>query len=121
MFKTGVLQSAYWHQFAMTAHSPVGMNPQKYNVVKETEAIGTFANNDIVHQDPDGANHESFSYGLKKSLLNYMHNLGLDEPLQKWFEQKVPKTKVEPAFIEHALMNDEDVLFKPNAKIIFFV
>ncbi|HRD57050.1 MAG TPA: B12-binding domain-containing radical SAM protein [Ferruginibacter sp.] len=119
MFKTGVLQSAYWHQFAMTAHSPVGMNPQKYNVVKETEAIGTFANNDIVHQDPDGANHESFSYGLKKSLLNYMHNLGLDEPLQKWFEQKVPKTKVEPAFIEHALMNDEDVLFKPNAKIIF--
>lgn len=119
MFKTGVLQSAYWHQFAMTAHSPVGMNPQKYNVVKVSEAIGTFANNDIVHQDPGGANHESFSYGLKKSLLNYMHNLGLDEPLQKWFEQKVPKTKVEPAFIEHALMNDEDVLFKPNAKIIF--
>ena len=119
MFKSGVLQSAYWHQFAMTAHSPVGMNPEKYKVVKETELIGTFANNDIIHVDPTGADHESFSFGLKKSLFNYMHNLGLEEPLQKWFEQKVPKTKVEPGFIENALMNEEGLGFKPNAKVIF--
>ncbi|MFT3979192.1 MAG: B12-binding domain-containing radical SAM protein [Ferruginibacter sp.] len=119
LFKTGVLQSAYWHQFAMTAHSPVGMQPEKYKVVKETEVIGRFANNDIVHIDPTGADHESFSYGLKKSLFNYMHNLGIDEPLQKWFEQKVPKTKVDPGFIEQALLNDEDLSFKPNAKVIF--
>ncbi len=118
MFKTGVLQSAYWHQFAMTAHSPVGMEPAKYMVEKETELVGTFANNDIVHIDPSGADHESFSYGLKKSLFNYMHNLGFDEPLQKWFEQKVPKTKVDPAFIENALI-EEDLAFKPNAKVIY--
>ncbi len=66
MFKAGVLQSAYWHQFAMTAHSPVGMEPEKYQVFKESEAVGTFANNDIVHSDPTGADHESFSFGLKK-------------------------------------------------------
>ncbi|MBC7868075.1 MAG: radical SAM protein, partial [Gloeobacteraceae cyanobacterium ES-bin-316] len=40
LFKAGILQSAFWHQFAMTAHSPVGLNPEKYKVVKETEAIG---------------------------------------------------------------------------------
>lgn len=119
LFKAGVLQSAYWHQFAMTAHSPVGINPEKYKVVKETELIGTFANNDIVHEDPTGADHESFSYGLKKSLFNYMHNLGIDEPLQKWFETKVPKTKVDPSFIENALNNDEDLHFKPTSKVIF--
>jgi len=119
MFKAGVLQSAYWHQFAMTAHSPVGMNPEKYRVVKETDNIGTFANNDIVHEDPTGADHESFSYGLKKSLFNYMHNLGIDEPLQKWFEMKVPKTKVDPAFIENALMNDDGLYFKPTAKVVY--
>lgn len=117
LFKAGVLQSAYWHQFAMTAHSPVGMNPEKYKVVKETELAGTFANNDIVHEDPTGADHESFSYGLKKSLFNYMHNLGIDEPLQKWFEMKVPKTKVDPGFIENALNNDEELYFKANAKL----
>jgi hypothetical protein len=30
----------FWHQFAMTAHSPVGLHPEKFGVVKETEAIG---------------------------------------------------------------------------------
>jgi hypothetical protein len=24
LFEAGVLQSGFWHQFAMTAHSPVG-------------------------------------------------------------------------------------------------
>ncbi|RYY67893.1 MAG: radical SAM protein, partial [Chitinophagaceae bacterium] len=120
LFKAGVLQSAYWHQFAMTAHSPVGLNPQKYKVVKETELLGTFANNDIVHEDPTGADHETFSFGLKKSLFNFMHNLGIEEPLQKWFEMKVPKTKVDPGFIENALNNDDDELnFRPTAKVIF--
>jgi radical SAM superfamily enzyme YgiQ (UPF0313 family) len=34
MFEAGVLQSAFWHQFAMTAHSPVGMYPEKFKVEK---------------------------------------------------------------------------------------
>jgi radical SAM superfamily enzyme YgiQ (UPF0313 family) len=29
LFEAGVLQSGFWHQFAMTAHSPVGMYPEK--------------------------------------------------------------------------------------------
>src|ERR1700755_446225 len=79
MFKLGILQSAFWHQFAMTAHSPVGLEPEKDKVKKETEAIGTFANNDIVHIDPTGADHDTFSFGLKRSLLNYMHGICLDD------------------------------------------
>ena len=86
MFKLGILQSAFWHLFTMTAHSPVGLDPEKYRVKKVTEAIGSFANNDIEHIDPSGADHETFSFGLKKSLLNYMHGIGLDDPLQKWFD-----------------------------------
>ena len=119
LFKAGILQSAFWHQFAMTAHSPVGLNPEKYKVIKETEAIGTFANNDIVHHDPTGADHESFSYGLKKSLFNYMHNLCLDDPLHKWFDFKVPKTTVQPDYIEKALADEDPLSFKPNAKIVW--
>ena len=119
LFKAGILQSAFWHQFAMTAHSPVGLNPEKYKVIKETQAIGTFANNDIVHHDPTGADHESFSYGLKKSLFNYMHNLCLDDPLHKWFDFKVPKTTVQPDYIEKALTDEGSLSFKPNAKIVW--
>ena len=119
LFKAGVLQSAFWHQFAMTAHSPVGLNPEKYKVVKETEAIGTFANNDIVHHDPTGADHDAFSFGLKKSLFNYMHQLGLEDPLHKWFDFKIPKTTVPSNYIEDALNNADELSFKSTAKVVW--
>lgn len=119
LFKAGILQSAFWHQFAMTAHSPVGVNPEKYKVVKDTLEICSFANNDIVHHDPTGADHEAFSFGLKKSLFNYMQHICIDDPLQKWFDFKVPKTSVEANYIENALFQGVDLSFKPNAKIVW--
>ena len=107
LFETGVLQSAFWHLFTMTAHSPVGLAPEKFQVKKVTEAVGSFANNDIQHIDPTGANHELFGFGLKKALLNYMHGACLDFPLQKWFEFKIPKTTVSPNYIQQALIAPE--------------
>ncbi len=124
MFKAGILQSGFWHQFAMTAHSPVGLNAEKYKVVKETDIIGTFANNDIVHQDPTGTDHDAFSFGLKKSLLNFMHGACFDEPLHKWFDPnelgfKVPKTSIAPDFIEKVLLEPEFGTIKPTSKIVY--
>jgi hypothetical protein len=118
MFHTGILKSAFWHQFAMTAHSPVGLNPEKYKVKKQS-GTGTFANNDIVHNDPAGADHDTFTLGLKKSLLNFMHGACFDYPLQKWFEFKVPKTTVDPDYIIKALEADEYTAAKPNTKVVW--
>ena len=118
LFKAGVMQSAFWHLFTMTAHSPVGMEPEKYKVTKQTDVIGSFANNDIQHNDPTGADHEQFSFGLKKSLFNFMQGIGLDDPLNKWFEFKVPKTKVAPDYIVNAL-KEELLPFRPAAKVIW--
>ncbi|RTL59182.1 MAG: radical SAM protein [Sphingobacteriales bacterium] len=118
LFKTGVLQSAFWHLFTMTAHSPVGLEPAKYKVQKVSEAVGSFANNDIEHIDPVG-DHERFSDGLKKSLFNYMHGIGLEEPLHKWFEFKVPKTGVDPNFIQQALDEEQIVNNKPETKYVW--
>ena len=120
LFATGILQSAFWHQFTMTAHSPVGLNPEKYKVKKITTATGTFANNDIEHTDPTGADHPAFSFGLKKSLLNYMHGTCFDYPLQKWFDFKIPATTVPPDYIINALLEDEYLVSKPATKIIWF-
>lgn len=119
MFEAGVLQSAFWHQFAMTAHSPVGMYPEKFKVEKACSTSGSFANNDIIHLDKTGTDHELFSYGLKKSLFNYMHGICFDYPLQEWFEHKVPKTKVDPGHIEQALIKDDSYIIKPDAKIVW--
>ncbi len=120
MFKAGILQSGFWHQFAMTAHSPVGLAPEKFGVKAITHGIPAFANNDVVHEDPTGADHDSFSAGLKKSLLNYMHGLCLDDPLYKWFDGlKIPKTTVAPDYILHALEADGHVSPKPTAKVVY--
>jgi radical SAM superfamily enzyme YgiQ (UPF0313 family) len=59
LFEAGVLQSAFWHLFTMTAHSPVGLQPALFKVSKRTEVAGSFANNDIEHVDPSGADHEN--------------------------------------------------------------
>jgi hypothetical protein len=103
LFETGVLKSAFWHLFTMTAHSPVGLAPEKYKVKKVSEAVGSFANNDIAHIDASGANHEIFGYGLKKAILNYMHGACFEFPLQKWFEFKIPKTSIAPNYIQTEL------------------
>jgi hypothetical protein len=118
LFETGVLQSAFWHLFTMTAHSPVGLEPVKYQVKKQTEAIGSFANNDIQHIDPTGANHEIFGFGLKKALINYMHGACFEFPLQKWFDFKIPKTTVPPDYILKAIETPEYTTAK-NHKVIW--
>ena len=119
LFDTGVLQSAFWHLFTMTAHSPVGLQPATFKVKKVTEVVGTFANNDIEHLDPGGADHERFGYGLKKALLNYMHAACFDLPLQKWFDFKIPKTTVAPDFIRKAIEEPQYSTGRANSKVIW--
>jgi hypothetical protein len=118
LFETEVLQSAFWHLFTMTAHSPVGLAPEKFKVKKVSNEIGTFANNDIAHTDPTGADHELFGFGLKKALFNYMHGNCFEFPLQKWFDFKVPNTTIAPHFIQKAI-TDPDLNTSTNYKIIW--
>ena len=118
LFETEVLQSAFWHLFTMTAHSPVGLAPEKFLVKKVSNKIGTFANNDIAHTDPTGADHELFGFGLKKALFNYMHGNCFDFPLQKWFDFKVPNTTIAPHFIQKVI-NEPDLNTTTNYKVIW--
>jgi hypothetical protein len=118
LFELGVLQSGFWHQFAMTAHSPVGMFPEEFGVIPEQNEI-TFANNDINFKDKTGINHDKFSYGLKKSLFNYMHGICLDYDLQDWFDFKIPKTKIPADFIYNCLEKEQNFNTKPNSKIVW--
>ena len=119
LFEAGVLQSAFWHMFTMTAHSPVGLHPEKYKVQKLTESVGSFANNDIAHLDLTGADHESFGFGLKKSLLNYMHGTCFDVPLHKWFDFKTPKTTIAADYILKVLTEEEYTVAKSNTKVVW--
>ena len=118
LFELGILQSGFWHQFAMTAHSPVGMFPEEFGVIPEQNDI-TFAHNDINFRDKTGINHDKFSFGLKKSLFNYMHGICFDYPLQDWFDFTIPNTKIPSDYIVSCLKKEIDFNIKPSAKIIW--
>jgi hypothetical protein len=118
LFEIGVLQSGFWHQFALTAHSPIGLNPSDYGIKPNHKDI-SFANNDIDFIDNTGINHDLFSFGLKKSLYNFMHGIGFELPLQEWFDFKVPKTTIKPDYIHNCLQTQNNFSIKPTAKIIW--
>lgn len=119
LFEIGAIQSGFWHRFCMTAHSPVGLNPEAFGVHKIDPETKKFANNDLRHDDPKGGDHELFGEGLRKSLFNYMHDMGLDFNLQQWFDFKIPRTRISPHFIEYAILSQEEKKETPSAKLVW--
>ncbi len=108
LFTHKLLQSAFWHRFAMTVHSPIGINPEKYGVERIAHPKNAFAQNGCHHIDKTGCNHEKFSLGLTKALYNYMHDNGLDYNLQDWFDFKIPYTKIPPNYIARFLKKKKE-------------
>ncbi len=118
MFANGIMQSGFWHRFASTVHSPVGMHPEEFGVRNKTDKKGSFANNDLEHIDSLGADFDLYGDGLKKSLFNYMHGVGMHEPLQKWFDCKVPNTTVAKGHILDCIQTNV-VKHNGHAKLLY--
>ena len=102
LFEVGIIQSGYWHQFALTVHSPIFKDPEGYQIKILPSKID-FANNDVAYQDLSGIDHGQFSAGLKKAMYNFLHDYGYDLPLQDWFDFEVPATTLPPDLIESYL------------------
>ena len=120
LFEAGIVQSGYWHRFSMTAHSPVGKNPAKYQVAATGPEPGPFAWNDLWHDDPLGTDHEAFGPGLAKSLYNYLHGVALHEPLSFWFDFKTPRPTVPRQLIGQALQApDKPDVAQPNRRLFW--
>ncbi len=103
LFAEGCIQSGFFHRFACTVHSPVGLNPAEYGIKLKPLPPITFASNDVEFTDPTGVDHDSLGKALNKALYNYMHGIGLDQDVRSWFSGKVPKTTVARYRISKAL------------------
>ncbi|MYZ45406.1 radical SAM protein [Achromobacter sp. KS-M25] len=103
LFENGCIQSGFFHRFACTVHSPVGLNPEEYGVTLQPLPPVSFAKNDIGFHDPTGVDHDELGRALRKAIYNFMHGIGLEEDVRTWFPFKVPKTTVPRNKIELAL------------------
>jgi radical SAM superfamily enzyme YgiQ (UPF0313 family) len=119
LFENGVVQSGFWHRFAMTAHSPVGLDPAAYGVEEIGPTFAGFADNDRWHEDPTGAIHDLYAEGLRKSLFNYMHGVCFDFRLADWFDFKVPKPSVPKDFIVKSIAEQPEKMPRPTAIVVW--
>jgi radical SAM superfamily enzyme YgiQ (UPF0313 family) len=103
LFEAGCIQSGFFHRFACTVHSPVGLNPAEYGITLVPPPPGAFARNDIAFVDPSGVDHDALGVALNKALYNYMHGLGLEQDVRSWFSGKVPRTTVPRHHIARAV------------------
>ncbi len=103
MFDLGLIQSAFWHRYTMTIHSPSGKNPEKFGAEILNLKQHPFANNGVEFSDNQKLNLEAVGEGLHKAVYNYMHGIGLDFPLQEWFTIRIPKTTHKRSLIESYL------------------
>jgi hypothetical protein len=108
LFEAGCIQSAYWHRFSATAHSPIGRDPAKFGIKIKPEPEVTFARNDLEFVDPTPCDHDELGIGLRKALYNYMHGAGAEMDVRFWFERKVPKARVPKDLIGRALVAGPD-------------
>ncbi len=103
LFEAGCIQSAYWHRFSATAHSPIGRDPARFGIELLPEPEVVFARNDLRFKDPTPCDHELLGVGLRKALYNYMLGIGLEEDVRQWFDHTMPKPKVPRDLISRAL------------------
>ena len=103
LFAEGCIHSGFFHRFACTVHSPVGLAPQDYGVQLVPLPPVSFAKNDIGFIDPSGVDHDALGVVLKKAIYNYMHGIGLEQDVRQWFPFKVPRSTVPRHYVARAL------------------
>jgi len=94
MFDEGIVQSAFWHRYAMTCHSPSGLNPEAYGVRRVTLEPNPFCNNEVDWEPGFDYDIDAVGAALRLATYNYMNGLGLDQPVRSWFPIRVPKPSV---------------------------
>lgn len=87
LFENGWLQSAFWHRYAMTIHSPSGQKPESVGAKRIDIKPGRFANNEIPFSTTPEIDLDFFGKGLNLATYNFMNGTGYDVDVQKWFKK----------------------------------
>ena len=106
LFAKDFIQSAYWHRFALTVHSPIAKDPKAFGVKlaedlshypahgckvltrealrKQPKGPRCFALNEIPYAVSRAPDYDRLGHALRCAIYNYMLGLGLDVPVDEW-------------------------------------
>ena len=113
MFRAELIDSAFWHRYAMTIHSPSGREPERFGVRMTNPSSHSFANNEIFFSEKRGYDIDRVGESLREALSNYLFGNGLNRPVHKWFSGK----EIKPTTVEDTLITDQ--LIKPDSARLF--
>ena len=103
LFAADLMQSAFWHRFTATAHSPVGLKPASHGIRILGPAFQGFAENDLSHEDRRGHTPDWLGEGLRRSMLNFIERRGLTMDVRQWFDQAASKPRVSSTWVQKVL------------------
>lgn len=103
LFEHDLLQSAFWHRFVATAHSPIGLDSQAHGIRLIQPPFGGFAHNDLQHVDPVGEAPQWLGEGLKRALFSYQDGEELSTDVRRWFDRPMPRPKVSKDWVADAI------------------
>ena len=115
LIAANLMQSAFWHRFTATAHSPIGLDPKAHGLRILGPTFQGFADNDLIHLDRAAATPDWVGEGLRRSMLNFLERTGLTLDVRQWFDHSTPKPRVSPTW-GRRLMRDRTVHDNPLAE-----
>jgi len=84
LMEEGVLNSAFWHRFALTAHSKIAREPERFGIKLLPEEPGSFARNEIPFDGAFDDDLTAVGEALRAATYNYQHGMGFDIPVGEW-------------------------------------
>jgi hypothetical protein len=87
LFREGLLQSAFWHRFALTVHSPVAADAERFGIKIEwqrTRKGRVFRRNEIGFSEPGSPDWDRIGKALSLAMYNYVEGRGLDKDVGFW-------------------------------------
>lgn len=103
LFQANLIQSGFWHRYAMTIYSDSGMNPEKYGAKVAFKGRNPFANNEIPFTSKHDLVNDKLGPCLSKALYNFLYKNGFEIPVNQWFDFSVPKTTVKKTFVSELI------------------
>lgn len=86
LFAENLLDSAFWHRFALTVHSPIASSPSDFGIriVKPRPRKRLFAENELMFEEDGAPDWDFIGEVLRVAVANYGEGIGLDKDVAFW-------------------------------------
>lgn len=87
LMEEGALHSAFWHRFALTAHSEIARDSDRFGIRLLPEAKTGFARNEIPFDGNFDYDPDTVGAALRAAVYNYNLGLGFDVAVENWLHK----------------------------------